>query len=158
MLRAHLERSLDKHLKANLPDSLVVDSPGTSFRASGLDRWFRWRIVAIDPDENSHNGEEDDLLLLEFECHIPTDQKGGRSFDLSELVDELRAVVDSTLSAPAAQVRNSAGAVAGVIMFGPAAERRAYGQSVTTRNGESIPGVDSATLSVPCRVAGGSCG
>lgn len=157
MLREDLETSLAKHLRDELGEDVLLDEAGDSFRASGVDAWVRPRIVSIVPTGSSRKGEEDDLLELQVVCYIPTDQKGGRAGDLSRLVDQVRAVVDSTLAAPAARVRDADGLVVGTIQFGPAAESRAFGQAVDVR-GDSIPGVDSATLSVECRVRGGTCG
>lgn len=125
--------------------------PGDRFEErTGL--WIAPRIQSFERSGVSRRGVEHDVLVLEVACYAKVDPKGKRRFALSELVDETRRLVDSTERAGAQKIRNEANEPYAICDFGPAQERRLYGQSVTI-GGIPIPGVDWALLTTRCQLS-----
>lgn len=135
---------------------LAIDDPGVMFRVKGRDRWVSPRLVSFAPAERSVRGAYD-AVTWSITCCLKVEAKGERRLVLSEIVDVVRRAVDPRYAAKAMVIKQEDGTAVGILQFSPPAEARSYNQSVRVR-GDSIPGVDFATLTVPCRLDASGCG
>lgn len=167
VLDVDLERSWIESLNENLRD-LPIDNPSRLFRVKGKRRWIEPRILSIEPTEGSLR-QAWDVVVLQIRCFVVVEAKGepqrhGRELGwvLSEVVDEVRRVIDPRRTvrgyvAGVLRIRDCDGQEVGILQCSPASERRAYNQSVRIR-GDQVPGLDVATLTVPCRLTSNICG
>lgn len=155
MLDVDIERSLLDHLETNLPSTLRVHYPGETFSPERSREWIEVRIRRIERYGRSRPGAETDRLFLEVRCFVKVQHKGGRRLELSALVDTVRAVVDSTLGAPAAVVYDTSVPPVGVgmVIFGPAHEARDYGVAIPVDEVD-VPGLDLAILEIEAQLTG----
>ena len=136
-------------------DAVHVHKPGALF-PERFELWIFPRIAGftrgVGPTR-ARRGEEHDQLELVVSCHVKN-PPGGREdpFELSRLVDTVRAVVDASERATAAKVYDVAGQTIAVMDFGPADETRSYNESVSV-GGITVPGVDSAVLTITCELS-----
>jgi hypothetical protein len=137
--------------------ALAVDEPGLLFRAKGRDRWVEPRLSAVEPLEFGTAGTQDEVVWV-VRCFAKVEAKGERRLTLSGVVDAVRAALDPRRGAPAMSVLDEeTKAVVGVLQFRGIAESRAYNQTAQVR-GDSLPGLDVATLTVASLLDSGSCG
>ena len=148
MLTQDIERSLFEHLedRADLPEGTIVHRPGERFTERTL-LWIAPRLTSVDRQPNGPNrvGETYEVWTLQVSCYVKVLQKAARFLKVSELADQVRLLVDSSLRAPAAPINNQDGTRVGLMDFGPADEERNYGISVSVE-GTAVPGVDAAIL------------
>lgn len=168
ILDVDLERSVLMELAERLPDEVAIDRPGEHFAPKARDAWLEPRLVTFNPAEGSvsRRTTPDDVVWV-IRCIVKVQRKGakglgeaarlaGKELRLSSLVDDVRAVISPRRGAKPMRIRNCDGLDVGILQFGPPQENRTYNTSVTA-GGDSIPGVDVATLTVPCQLTPGSC-
>lgn len=149
-----VERSLFLHLETRiklLEIQALLHRPGERF-PERTERWVTVRIAEVERPFTSREGEEHEVYVVQSTCYQKTLQKAGLFGSLSELTDEVRLIVDSTVRAPAAPVFNRRNQQIALLDFGPADETREYGTDVTVE-GVAVPGVDVATLTTRCQVS-----
>lgn len=162
ILDVDLERSWLDELVGRLDtETLAIDQPGLIFRPRGRDRWVEPRLVSFAPNEKSMRVPWDDVGM-QVRCFVKVEAKGERELTLSELVDEVRRIIDPRRRAannPAGTVdiKNCDGLKVGLLQCSPPAERRAYNQTVNIR-GVQVEGLDLAILTVPCKLTSNVCG
>jgi hypothetical protein len=161
ILDVDLERSWLDALVEGLDAELAIDQPGLIFRAKGRDRWVEPRLVSFSPVEANLRVPWEDVGL-QVRCFVKVEAKGERQLTLSEVVDEVRRVIDPRRRAtnnPAGiiRIRNCDGGEVGILQCSPPSERRAYNQSAKIR-GDQLEGLDVATLTVPCKLTSNVCG
>ncbi len=161
VLDEDLERSLLNAFRERMPaekppkEGVALDLPGTMFRIKGRSRWVELRLVSIIRREVSARGVPDDVLVRAV-CYQKVEAKGNKELALSQLVDITRRAIDTRLRALPIRIINGDGQEVGVLNCGPVSESRAYNITAQVR-GDSIPGLDSATLTVPCKLDGSPC-
>lgn len=160
VLDLDLERSWLDDLVAKLDGKLAVDQPGLIFRVKGRDRWIEPRLVAFSPGEGDLRDRWEDVTM-QVRCFVKVEAKGERQLTLSEVVDEVRRIIDprratKQLRSGLVEVRDCDGQKVGILQCSPASERRAYNQSVRIR-GDQVEGLDVAVLTVPCKLASQVC-
>lgn len=107
------------------------------------------RAVGVRP----RRGEEHDQLTLVVSCHVKNPPGGREDLEeLSKLVDSVRAVCDATERAGAAKILDDENRTIGIVDFGAASEELSYQESVSV-GGITVPGVDSAVLTVVCEIS-----
>ena len=160
MRSEHVERALYRWLDEEFDkpqgfaDAVHLHRPGQIFE----DRFERFVFARITSFERAvgvrpRRGEEHDRLTITVGVHVKN-PPGGREdpLELSKLVDKVRNVVDATERAGAAKVHDDENRVVAIVDFGPADEQRAYNESVSV-GGITVPGVDSAVLTIACEVS-----
>lgn len=160
MKSAHVEESVyrwfaeELALPEGFADAVHLHRPGALFPERN-EVWIYPRIssftraVGVRP----RRGEEHDRLVLVCSCHVKN-PPGGREdkLELSKLADAVRTVIDAGERAGAAKILDDERRTIAIVDFGPANEVRTYQQSVSV-GGISIPGVDSAVLTVACEIS-----
>lgn len=163
ILDTDLERSFLDEFKTRLGKALAgdVDEPGLSFRAKGRDQWFEPRLTEVRPEQSAIRGRPVAVLWV-VRCHVKVEGKGGKRLVLSQLVDAVRKALDPHLAAKPIRVHakpidgSDVGPEVGVLQIGTPSEVRGYNGTVQVR-GDSIPGIDSATLTFPCQLDRSKC-
>jgi len=162
VLDVDLERSWLDSLRAGLDDALAIDEPGMLFRAKGRDRWVEPRMVAWNFSELDIRRRPWSDVSLQVRCFVKVEAKGERQLTLSEVVDEVRRVIDprrvtSNSTAGVLRITDCDGQEVGILQCSPPSERRAYNQSQRIR-GDQLEGLDVAILTVPCKLTSNVCG
>ena len=134
---------------------IAIDEPGKLFRVRGLDRWMEPRFTSYGPAREALRGEPIDVVFT-IRIFVKVEAKGERQLVLSEVVDEVRRLIDPLRGARPLSITDVDGRTVGLLEYDPPTETRAYNQTETIR-GDSIPGLDSATLSVGGRLTGVVC-
>ena len=161
VLDVDLERSwLDALIERLNTELIAIDQPGKLFAVKGRDRWIEPRLITFDPTEADLRVPWSDVGL-QVRCFVKVEAKGERQLVLSEVVDEVRRVIDPRRRAknnPAGliEVRNCDGEEVGILQCSPPSERRAYNQTAKIR-GDQLEGLDVAILTVPCKLTSNVC-
>lgn len=161
ILDVDLERSwLDELLERLDTERIAVDQPGLLFRVKGRDRWIEPRLISYSPQELNLRAPWEDVGL-QVRCFVHVEAKGERQLTLSEVVDEVRRVIDPRRAAPnnpagVLKVRDCDGQEVGILQCSPPSERRAYNQTARIR-GDQLEGLDVAILTVPCKLTSNVC-
>ena len=161
VLDVDLERSwLDDLVERLNTERIAIDQPGLIFRPKGRDRWVEPRLMGFAPGEGSLRVSWEDVTLR-VRCFVLVEAKGERQLTLSEVVDEVRRVIDPrrrTAQSPAGIVRikDCDGTEVGILQCSPPSERRAYNQSVNIR-GVDVAGLDVAILTITCKLTSNVC-
>jgi hypothetical protein len=135
-------------------DEVHLHRPGAAF-PDRTERIVFPRIVSIERavGVRPRRGEEHDQVTIQVGVHVKNPAGGREDLEeLSRLVDKVRNVVDATERAGAAKILDDENRVVGIVDFGPASETRSYNDSVSI-GGITLPGVDSAVLTVTCEVS-----
>ena len=162
ILDVDLERSWLEHLIEKLDtEKIAIDQPGLIFRAKGRDRWVEPRLMAFNPTEQSTRSPISEATVR-VNCFVLVEPKGERQLVLSEVVDEVRRVIDprrtsKNLVAGVSDIKDCDGLRVGIFKCSPPTERRAYNQTVNIR-GVQVEGLDVAILTATCRVENLICG
>jgi len=131
---------------------VAVHKSGTRFEER-TKLWVWPRISTVDrTSQPGRYGDEIEVFVLETICYAKVQPKGNKLLILSNLVDEVRRLVDITQQAPGQKILNAKNEVIGVVAFGPANESRFYDQSVSIGS-VTIPGVDFSQLRTRCVIS-----
>lgn len=162
VLDVDLERSWLDHLVEHInTERLAIDEPGKLFAVKGRDRWIEPRLMRFSPTERSLRVPFDDVTMRVI-CYVKVESKGARQLVLSEVIDEVRRVLDprrstKNLVSGVLRVKNCDGEEVGILQCSPPSESRAYNQTASIR-GDQLVGLDLAILTVPCKLTSNVCG
>ena len=152
-VEAALYRWFEEHLEgeAKFAKALQLHKSGTRFEDRS--EFIIWpRISSVERPALSRRGDELEIYVIEVNVYAKIQPKGDRLLLLSNLVDEVRRLVDSTERAAAQKIQDDKERVIGVLDWGPAQESRLYDQAVSI-GAVSIPGVDLCQLRTRCVIS-----
>lgn len=142
-------------------DRVFVHWNGEAFKDNQL-AWIMPRFQSMDRSSGPRDGDVE-VYTMTFTVVVKKQKGGGQFGLLSMLVDAVRLVIDQALKSnePRAVAPGARGAAKlfdrekrafAVMDFGPAAESRSYGQSISV-SGVTLREVDLAVLTVNAQLS-----